>query len=89
MLLDLFTVVHLLTCMQPALKSSLFSTEIPLEKTKFPFANDYHLKITCLIHRDMYAVLLILGPRLVSTRAGPVHANLVSVDLYVCQYFCV
>lgn len=71
--LGLFSVVHLLLGLQPR--------ETPLEKTRFLFENGYRLAIASgLVLENIH--FSALGPRLVQTHAGPVHAA--SVSKFMC-----
>lgn len=63
---------------------TLFPNEIPLEKTKFLFVSGYQLEMASRLGGSLCLLFFsALGPHLAQTRAGPVHAPVVSVGSYV------
>ena len=88
--LNLFSVGHLLLGMQITLKEQFVSpVRFPWgKKTNFHFKVVIHWRLLVVAQEwgHVFTFFSALGPNLVQTSAGPVHAASVSVSSYVCRH---
>ena len=88
--LNLFSVGHLLLGMQITLKEQFVSpVRFPWgKKTNFHFkvVINWRLLVVGQEWGHVFTFFSALGPNLVQTSAGPVHAASVSVSSYVCRH---